>query len=170
MSAHHRPLPSAAVGNAATTARSLLLAAAGYAQIQQYDRAEAAYILALEQQPELAIARFQLGLLQLTTGRPAVAATTWRALGLLDDRNPLKLFKQGLEHLARDEFDAAIARLAEGIAHNPDNAPLNHDMELVIERIRSATPGRPPSGAPREARTEAVETTHFLLSAYKDLH
>lgn len=45
--------------------RPLLLVAAAHAQAGQSDQAEAAYIAALQRTPQLAIARFQLGLLQL---------------------------------------------------------------------------------------------------------
>jgi tetratricopeptide (TPR) repeat protein len=159
----------------------LLLLAGGYAQAQDYDRAEATYIAALQRAPDLAIARFQLGLLQFTSARPAVASMTWQALDRLDDRHPLKLFKTAFECLARDEFAGAIQGFQDGIAHNVENPPLNRDMQMVIDRIRalhldaggkvaadaeaSQAEGNRGDDAP-DRETQA----HFLVSTYRNLN
>ena len=52
--------PGAGPGQVPQDARALLLQAGAYAQAQDYDRAEATYIAALQRAPDLAIARFQL--------------------------------------------------------------------------------------------------------------
>lgn len=146
--------------------RALLLQAAGFAQAQQYDRAEATYMALLERAPNFAIARFQLGLLQFTGARPAVASLTWKPLDRLDDSHPLKLFKQGFEHLALDQFDAALGKLQEGIARNAENEPLNRDMAMVIERIRQVDRPKPSS----EGEVAGAADDHFLVSTYRKLN
>jgi tetratricopeptide (TPR) repeat protein len=164
------PQPAAAAGNHPS---SLLLQAAAYAEAQDYDRAEAVYIAALEQAPDLAIARFQLGLLQLSSARPAVASGTWARLDRLDDRHPLKLFKRALECLALNEFDAAVRGLEQGIAANPENPALNRDMQRVIERVRQMRAGgkaAPVAGDTADAVPESASEAHFLVSAYRNLN
>lgn len=149
-------------------ARPLLLLAAEFAQQRDMDRAEAAYVAALQRAPQFWIARFQLGLLQFTSARPAVAMLTWAPLDSLEENHPLRLFKQGFEHLARDDFDGARRLLALGIAANTDNPPLNQDMRMLIDRIaqQAGQPGQP--AEPAEAQNPA--DSHFLVSAYQRLH
>jgi len=179
--------PGAGPGQVSEDPKTLLLQAGAYAQAQDYDCAEATYIAALQRAPDLAIARFQLGLLQFTSARPAVASTTWRALDRLDDRHPLKLFKTAFECLARDEFDSAIHWLHEGIAHNSENQPLNRDMQMVIDRVGELhlgsgtknTPGADAAASEAASRAEGgrdedvpdPETqAHFLVSTYRNLN
>lgn len=119
--------------------RPFLLLAAEFMHQRQVDRAEACYIFALHRAPEFAIARFQLGLLQLTSARPAAAIATWAPLEVLPDGEPLKLFKRGLEAMAQDRFEEARQLLEAGIAANTVNEPLNRDMRMVIERIDNRT-------------------------------
>ncbi len=153
----------------AAEARALLLQAAAFAQAQDYDRAEATYLALLEQAPDWDIARFQLGLLQFTSARPAVAAATWRRLDRLADGHPLKLFKAGFEKLARDEFDAAIDAFKQGIACNVENAPLNRDMAMVIERVSQVIS---PKSGKEEPSGEApsLPTDHILVATYGKLN
>jgi tetratricopeptide (TPR) repeat protein len=150
--------------------RALLLQAGALAQAQDYDRAEATYIAVLEQAPDWDIARFQLGLLQFTGGRPTVAATTWRALDRLDDGHPLKLFKAGFEYLARDAFAAAIDAFERGIALNTENMPLNRDIAMVIDRIRQTVPTAVPPSERTDGDTTATPADHFLVSNYRNLN
>jgi hypothetical protein len=143
--------------------RPLLVLAGAFMQAQMVDRAEAAYLMCLERAPDLAIARFQLGLLQLTSARPAAASVTWAPLERLGAEHPLRLFKQGLEAVAQDRFDEARRLLLEGIARNTENIPLNRDMQMVLERIEKlpAAPGA--SGPEKPAEPEG----HFLVSTYQ---
>lgn len=133
---------------------------AHYAQARDNDLAEAAYLECLQRAPGFAIARFQLGLLQLTTGRPAVAQVSWGPLLQRDDADALKLFAQGL--IATLAGDATTARecLQKGISLNLDNAPLNVDMQGVLDRLDREAP--PP--APRAAGGAG---DHFLIGAYR---
>lgn len=91
---------------------------------------------AVELAPEFAIARFQLGFFELTSGESNQALKTWARLDMLPEEHYLKLFSSGLRHLIRDEFVECVALLERGIASNEENLPLNHDMQLIIERCR----------------------------------
>lgn len=138
-------------------ARPLLLLGGEEASAGAYDKAEAAYLAALHRAPDFAIVRFQLGLLQLTGGRPAEALMTWAPLEQLPQEHYLRIFAQGLAELIQDHFDDAIRLLQEGMARNTENAPLNQDMAGVIERTRQV-----------QAQNASGETSHVLLSGYRD--
>lgn len=146
-----------------TDARIYLLIAGERMSERNVDGAEAAYIAALSLAPEFHIARFQLGLLQLTSGRPAAATATWALLDVLDEKAPLRLFKEGLLLMIQDRFDEAKTRLREGIERNKENLPLNKDMQMVIERIDRMAP--PADKDDPEASAQGRE--HFLVSAYR---
>lgn len=112
---------------------------------------------AVELAPDMAIARFQLGFFLLTSGDAGEALSVWGPLALLPDGHYLRVFAGGLTHLIRDEFDAAVQALEEGIAINDENLPLNRDMELLIEQIRSLESGTGPTEA------DDVSATSLLL-------
>jgi len=141
----------------------LLLLGAERVHASDIDGAEAAYIAALQAAPGLHIARFQLGLLQLTGSRPAAALSTWAPLQLLDEGQPLRLFASGLGCLARDEFAEARRLLELGIERNQENQPLNRDMRMVLERMAGLGAGGPGEAADATAAASA----HYLVSSYK---
>jgi Flp pilus assembly protein TadD len=101
--------------------------------------AHAALARSVELAPDFAIARFQLGFFELTSGEPARALATWEPLDGLPDDHYLHHFVTGLRHLIHDRFPAAIAALRTGIAANTENPPLNRDMQLLIERSAELT-------------------------------
>jgi Flp pilus assembly protein TadD len=121
-----------------------------------YALARSEIATAIELAPDFAIARFQLGLLHLTSGDAHAAEAVWQPLLSLASDNPLRSFAEGLYALIRDDFAVALAMLERGIAANHDNAPLNHDMKLLIDEIR---------GRNLEATDEAKASsaTHMLL-------
>jgi Flp pilus assembly protein TadD len=122
-------------------AKCRYLLGAEYAQIGMFDRAAEQMGAVLTLDPSLHAARFQLGLLQLTSRQPEAAAATWSGLDVLGERNAYVLFKTGLLHLARDEFGDCMRCLREGIALNDFNAPLNADMQRVIEQTEPLAQG-----------------------------
>src|SRR5258708_1433265 len=111
------------------------LLGAEHAQIGLYDRAVEEIAKAVELDPKLTTARFQLGLLHLTSGRVEQAERAWAALEDLESGNALRLFKTGLLHLARDEFAECASYLTKGIAANKENPTLNKDMQQVLSSI-----------------------------------
>lgn len=109
--------------------------------------------------PDFAIARFQLGFFQLTSGEAANALDTWGRLDQLPDGHYLRAFVDGLRCLIRDDFAGVIGHLREGIGLNDENPPLNQDMQLIIDRC---TPLLNASGEESEASSE----TSFILRQF----
>lgn len=142
------------------------------AQIRLYDRAAVDFGNAVKLDPEFHIARFQLGLLHLTSGRPEQALEVWAPLEQLADGDCLKPFKQGLTHLIYDRFDECVELLKAGIAANTQFPPLSGDMQMMIDRIQQRPPAdtavapqaEPEQGADAEAKADSNE--HILLAGY----
>lgn len=111
--------------------------------------------------PQFELARFQLGFFELTSGEAARALATWQPLDALDPDHYLAHFVAGLRNLIRDEFDAAITSLRAGIAVNADNAPLNRDMQLIIDQCVELGAGKTAQQSPDEA-----SATSFLLDQF----
>ena len=126
---------------------------------QRYGEAHRSMAEAVAIAPAYAIARFQLGFLELTSGDAAAAISTWGPLGQLPDGDPLRLFSLGLQHLIRDEFETAIGLLERGIAANTENPALNGDMRLIIDKTDEARVQGPTADEP-------TSSAHMLLQQY----
>lgn len=113
--------------------------------------------------PDFAIARFQLGFFQLTSGEAVDALTTWGPIALLPEGHYLRFFVGGLTHLIRDEFDDAVARLNEGIAVNDENPALNGDMQLIIAQIGEVQRA---VASDADGGADAASATSFLLDQF----
>jgi tetratricopeptide (TPR) repeat protein len=121
-----------------TEAENRYLLGADLAQAGHYDRAIQEMQAAVQMQPDLHTATFQLGLLLLTQNEPAKATAAWRPLERLDEGAALRLFKEGLEALIYEDFERCILLLTRGVAANHLNPALNGDMKMVISRAREA--------------------------------
>ncbi|WP_423199802.1 MULTISPECIES: tetratricopeptide repeat protein [unclassified Cupriavidus] len=148
-----------------------LLMAGELAQAGRYEEAEAAFARALLADPGLHIARFQLGLLQFTSGNAAVALLTWQPLTELGEQHALSLFARGFAALAGDDMLEATRLFQAGIAANTENAPLNTDIRMVLQRMGEVAGTQPAPATPAPAATEAHGSdTHVLLSNYGSLN
>lgn len=166
--------------------QALFMLGSEYAQLGMMDDAKASMTRAVKVGSDFPIARFQLGMLHVTSGDVEAAKAAWASLESLPDDHPhayLAAFHRGMLHLVADEFDAAVAALLAGIEENRDNEALNNDMRRVIDAI-DHLPGRSPavaseqatataeatSAAPAptsEAEAEAeVEPSHLFITAY----
>jgi Flp pilus assembly protein TadD len=130
----------------ASDPRLLFLKGSLLAAREDYAGARSEMNKAVKVAPDYAVARFQLGFLELTSGEPRLALETWGPLQVLPAENYLRLFASGLTHLIRDEFDAAERLLEDGIARNNENEPMNNDMRLLIQEMHKrqrseTTPG-----------------------------
>lgn len=138
------------------------------ARLQRTDLAEASYIWALQRAPQSALARFQLGLLQLRSARPAAAFATWAPLETLGDGHPLLLFKRGFEALALDRFPEARRWLLAGIGANASDESLNREVRMVLDRMTDlgALAGREPPqwSAPPQSVFSRIQATQRPLS------
>ena len=138
-------------------ARAHYLMGSVYAQIRLFDRAEAAFKEALAHDPALDAARFQLGLIYITSNRPVEAEETWRPLDARSEEDPLYLFKSGLLRLAQDDFAGCISLLERGMAQNSAFPSLNADMEKVLAKVRPQVSG---------TGTAKPGTRHVFLGQY----
>jgi hypothetical protein len=121
--------------------------------------------------PQLDIARFQLGLLHLTMARPDHAQSVLAPLESLDDSAALKHFKRRLEALMRDDFAQCIVHLRNGIELNKENEPLNRDMSMLMDHVAAAA-GQMKSDAAKSAddasgESQIVRTDFSLYSTTK---
>jgi tetratricopeptide (TPR) repeat protein len=134
------------------------------AALQRYPEAQDAIRRAIDLAPGYDIARFQLGLLEFTSGNAASAEMTWRPLQRLPGDSYLRLFATGLLYLGRDDFVQAVEMLREGIARNTDNPAMNRDMQMVIdEAVRKCAGDTPASELDGE---EPVSAVHLLLQKF----
>lgn len=129
------------------------------AGLRRYPEAREAMAAAISIAPGYAIARFQLGLLELTSGEPAAALSTWGPLQMLPPDNPLHLFAAGLTHMIRDEWAKTIAKLEKGIEGNTEILPLNRDMQMVINECQRKLEGggTEPGGEPISAVQQLLQ-------------
>ena len=118
--------------------------------------AHAALVRAVELDPGFAIARFQLGFFELTSGEVEASRQTLAPLLELPDTHYLKLFALGLDSLVHDRFAECIERLRQGQALNQENLPLNRDMDLIIGKCQELV-------GPSQTSGDDVSATSLLL-------
>lgn len=141
-----------------TEARSCLLTAADHAEAGRTQEAENAFAAAVLQDPALHIARFQLGLLQWSGGRPGAALVTWQPLAELPPGMDLGHFARAFMLWSASDMPGAADQFSEGIACCA-NAALVNDMKV----LRDALVG-PQASA--ESAKSAAEVNHVLLANY----
>jgi len=115
------------------------LLGAELAQRREYAEAVTQMRTALDIDPKLHFARLQLGLLYLTMSQPDDSLAIWAPLEELEETAALKAFKRGLEALIRDDFNACIGYLQQGISLNKHNTTLNEDMGQLIDKVRDGS-------------------------------
>lgn len=145
------------------------LLGAELAQAGRIEEAVQAYAAATLIAPEFHMARYQLGLLQFTSGQAALALLTWQPLLALPLTDPLPAFVKGFAELANDHFAEALGHFRSGQAVNQQNAPLNADIQMVIDRIESLRHSQSVAPSPVvDQQSEPVgDASHVLLSNYR---
>jgi tetratricopeptide (TPR) repeat protein len=141
-----------------------LLIGAEYAALGQADKAETAFANAVLLAPDLAIARYQLGLLQFSSARVGAALITWQPLLALGELNPLPSFVLGFTALAQDDFETARSYFETGISLNTDNPPLTSDIEKVLRNMDMALAAL--DAEKGKSSSDDSEASHILLSNY----
>src|SRR5260221_14244355 len=89
---------------------------------------------AVEIAPHYALARFQLGFLQFTSGDAAAAEATWRPLEALPGDSPLRLFSGGVRALARRPAPGAIPKRGPGKRRNTHPPPPKPGTSAVNQK------------------------------------
>lgn len=128
------------------------------AEAKDYDAALKDFDGAVQLDPQLAIARFQSGLLLLCLGHADEARRVWAPLDLLKDGNCLRIFKRGLCFLMDEQLAESVAILKVGQKANRSFLPLNTDMQLLINLATSRLES--------SGNQPAEEGIHVLLSGY----
>ena len=139
------------------------LAGSLLAALGRIGEARAAMARSIEIAPDFAIARFQLGLLELSSGDGASADSILRPLDESGSDDALALFARGLRHLVRDDLAAAAELLRRGMETNRDHPLVSRDMALIVAEIeqRAAAAGPP---------AEEVSAAQMLLDQHRSRH
>ncbi len=146
---------------------------AEFAALGDMTQAEAAFANATRLAPEFPMARYQLGLVQFSSGRAAMGLLTWQPLLDLPDTDPLPHFVNGFAALAQDRFEEALAFYEQGLARNTANPPLSGDIEKVMAGIRDAMARNAEAERASNADAESADAAdassnaHILLANYQ---
>ncbi|KAF0813383.1 hypothetical protein IGB42_02312 [Andreprevotia sp. IGB-42] len=146
--------------------RTSFLLGTQYAQIGMYVDAEQYMHQSIELDPGFEIAVFQLGLLQLTSGKADAARASWQGLDFLPADHCLKHFRQGLLALEQNSLADAEAALKQGLATPVDNVPLKAEMERILNNVIQMQLTTQANGAADGSGSDASDE-HVFLSAYR---
>lgn len=132
--------------------------AAEHAELGLMDRAHAGMTQALELDPYLEIARFQLGLLNLQLQKVEEAREAFGHLQNTAQDAGLKWFATGYLDMLNEQPDSAIANLTRGLADCP-NAALKADMTRVLATLTDTAV---------TAKDANIAAPSVFLGAYRD--
>jgi Flp pilus assembly protein TadD len=130
-----------------------------YASRGDFTAAETSFATAVLLSPSFPLARYQLGLLQFSSRRAAMAMLTWQPLLELPPSDALLHFVRGLTALAQNAFDGALRHFHIGLACEPSNPALCTDIQQLVEAVERLQAAE--ARVPEEDLHE-----HVLLSAY----
>lgn len=136
------------------------------AGLQRYEEGRSAMARSIEIAPDFALARYQLGFLDLTSGRAVDAIGVWTPLFNLKDDTPLRVLAEGLTHLAGDNFSEARRLLKKGIALNTEHPLVNADVQLILDEIADKDDAQPVAESKAEEGPAPPSATHQLLQQY----
>ncbi|HZY20284.1 MAG TPA: hypothetical protein VFE82_17575 [Ramlibacter sp.] len=97
--------------------------------------AEHAFAQAVSLAPAFHLARYQLGLLQFSCERSAVALATWEPLLDLPADDPLGHFVRGFRALSTGGIAQALQHLRHGLGLSPGNPALSADIAKIIQTV-----------------------------------
>ncbi len=147
------------------------LLGAEYAQLAMYDEAVNHLSTALDLQPSLNIARFQLGLVNLAVGEFQNVRTTLEPILVSCEGQYLEKFAKGILFCIENKSEEAITSIREGIVSNNENPSLNKDMEGVITAIENLPEQQTTGEAqmlPEREEQQSLESSDYLLGAYRN--
>ena len=149
-------------------ARVMHCLGAEHAQIGMYDRAIAEMSRALELDPGLVPARFQLGLLCLTTGQAGQAEEVLRPLADLGEGDSYRHFGAGLVSLLHDAPGACLTSLEQGLALGTGNPSLAADMARLAEAVTvQMGVSLPPAGPAADLADPEPASANLWMSRYQ---
>lgn len=152
-------------------ALALYMLAAQHAELGLYLRARSEFLQVLEINPDMEIARFQLGLLHTQLDEAEAARATFGHLAEFTADAALKAFARGLIALLDDKPAEAHDLIQSGLT-NCSNEPLKNDMARVLANIDArlgSTGAAAATAAPAQAAAEpAKPRAGIFLGAYKN--
>ena len=116
-------------------AASYYLLGAEYAEIGMMSRAAECMQTAVDKDPELWTAWFQLGLVYLAAQEAEKARESFNPLASLGDDAYLYHFALGMNLLIDEDVEGSLASLAAGLELNDDNPALNRDVQNIIDSL-----------------------------------
>lgn len=141
------------------------LIASEHAARGDVEAAEVSFATAVVMAPEFTLARYQLGLLQFSSQRPALALVSWQPLLSLPASEAMGHFVRGFAALARDSFSEALNHYREGLACNDINQALAGDIRRVMDTVEQLPAAAALAGEPPPA------SSHVLIAGYvRGLH
>lgn len=144
-------------------ARLWFLRGSVYANQGRHGEARTDFVQALTLVPDLHVARFMLGLLELQNGLVAQASRTWLPLDRLAEYDALRVLKDGLLRFADDQFDDALDKLNRGMELNRQYPLINAYVGALIATL---TAEAEPADQAKEG--SAAQHDHLLLSGYQN--
>ena len=159
-------LPDGKALPSADYAKLLYLLGAEYAQIGVMARAIDYMGQAIDVDPAMHTARFQLGLLHLTCAQPEQGLAVLTPLADLGPESMFYHLHQGLAHLVRDEFELCRGSLRKGMELNKSSSQFNQALNGDMQKLLDALPGgdvTPPTAVPGGNDMAEAE---FMMSAY----
>ncbi|WP_158643445.1 tetratricopeptide repeat protein [Ketobacter alkanivorans] len=141
------------------SARFHYLLGAEYAEINMLEKAVLHIEMALELNPDIPEAWFQLGLLHSFLNETEKAVNVWRNINQSGNASCLYLFKCGIEKAFDSEWGEAIAFIDQGVEVNTANPELNANM-INLKVAWSDRVG--------EQVVNRNDDPHHFLSAYKE--
>lgn len=158
-------------------AASYYLLGAEYAEIGMMSRAAECMQRAVDNDPELWTAWFQLGLVYLALQDTDKAKASFSPLEALGEDAYLFHFALGMNKLIEEDVEGSLASLARGLELNDDNPALNRDVQNIIDSLlenlselagneEELTPNAPEATDAGDSEKEARE--HLLVSKYRN--
>lgn len=119
-------------------AKSIYILAAEYAELGMMQRAIEGMQRAVELEPTLWTAHFQLGLLFLSQALIQEAKNAWEPLIDLGPDAYLYHFAVGCMQLIDDKTEDALESFATGVEMNDDNPALNRDIANIVNSVMAS--------------------------------
>lgn len=116
-------------------ANALYLLGAEHAELGLYDRAIEEIEQALRIDPNIEMARFQLGLLYLKAGQIDGAIQAFAHLAAQAQADSLRAYAAGLAALCKDDIVVAREKLALGLSGDNNNPSLKKDMQELLNKL-----------------------------------
>jgi len=160
---HHAALSylNHALENEPENAGLVYFQAAEHAELGLFERACTGMAKALEINPHIDIARFQLGLLHLKLLRPDHAKSIFSALVSITVDSSLRNFGEAYIDLINNDLEQAKIKLESGLL-NCNNHALKADMARILAQIKQEV-------TPANVTSPADDTATVFLGAYRDI-